>query len=105
MDIEQFLKHMNFSVPAFAKRLGVSRMTMNRYANKTTRPLYHLAREIVEYTNGLIPYEELGWMEKGKKIIPWTKKELRDNQKVNDKSNIYIDGATHTLEPIAPERK
>jgi len=78
MDLEKYIELTQMKIGDFCEKLGIAQALIFRYRKKTLRPSYHHALRIIDFSNGLVTFADLGWKKNGEKIL-WTKKELRNN--------------------------
>lgn len=102
MNIDQYMKHANYTVGDFCRALKMAESLVWRYRKKHLRPSFLNATRIVNFSRKLITFEELGRNPDGESIIPWTQKELRNNLNGNG-SQIHNTLSADTMD--APEKE
>lgn len=59
MDLEKYLKKYAITKTGFARRIGVTYITMNNITSRKAYPSAKVAQRIVKLTNGEVTFEDL----------------------------------------------
>lgn len=87
MQLHEYLKKENISVPQFASRIGIHKNTIYLWLNRERAPSMENAQSVVEATQGEVTLDDILYLKKQKKKCPTCGRKLHNKNIIYNKEN------------------